>query len=96
MNLQDITEDILLKEPNVRSVDFEHEWYFVASDMNKRFMGAFNNVPGLPLPILVNGNRELLKCISFHDIQQQINFLAGKSDFERHINTALNFNPKKK
>ena len=96
MRFQDITESLLLKSPNVRSVNFEHEWYFVASDMNNEFMGAFNDVPSLPLPILVNGQRELMKCINYKEIQTRINMMAAKSDFERHINTALRFNPKKK
>jgi hypothetical protein len=95
MRLQEITKTRLLRNKNIRSVDFEHEWYFVARDLNEEFLGAFNNVPYLALPILVNGERVFMNCIRYKDIQEKVDSLSGKSDFEININTILNFNPKR-
>jgi hypothetical protein len=96
MKPEDITELALLQNPQIRSVDFEHQWYFVAHDVNKVYTGAFNDLPGIMLPIMIKGERELTKCVNFNDLSNWAKKYSGLSSFERHINIALNYNPKKK
>lgn len=95
MKIQDITEQALLDHPQIKAVDFEHEWYFVAQDIDRVFMGAFADLPGVPLPILIHNERKLTRCVRFADIKEKATKLSGLSDFEVRINTALNFNPKR-
>jgi hypothetical protein len=96
MKIEDITQESLLREQNIRSVDFEHEWYFVAEDLNNMFMGSFQHLSGLPLPIKTGNGREIRRCVSYSDIAEHVRYLKNLSPFERNINTALNYNPRKK
>ncbi len=97
MDIGKITERSLLENPSIRSVDFKHQNYFSRNDMDKAFMGSFRHIESVPLPLLSpNGTREIVSCISWHNISQHTTFLAGKSEFEQRINTVLNFNPKKR
>lgn len=97
MKLDNITEEILLYNSNIKSVDFENDNYFSINDLNLVFMGAFRGLEGIPLPIIhSDGNRHLTMCINWTTILERKNELSAMSDFEKNINTALNFNPKKK
>lgn len=97
MKLDNITEEILLHNSNIKSVDFENANYFSINDLNLAFMGAFRGLEGIPLPMISSdGNRHLTMCINWITILERKNELLGMSDFEKNINTALNFNPKKK
>lgn len=99
MKIEDITEEGLLSLPNVQSVDFEHEWYFASDEINLVFMGAFQQLPTIPLPLQLKGAKGLRKttlCLRYSDIKGHADSLSGLSDFNINIRTALNFNPKKK
>lgn len=97
MSIEEITEHGLLRNSRIKSVDFENENYFSINDMNDFFMGSFRNISTVPLPIMYsNGKRDLTSCISWKNINERIEQLKGKSDFEKRINTALNFNTNKK
>lgn len=97
MRFEDITEQSLLNQSDIHSVNFEHESYFSYDDVNRKFQGVFGNLARITLPLLQpDGTRKLTYCISYSDIKQKVTELSGMSDFNRHINTALNFNPRKK
>lgn len=97
MSIEEITEYSLLQNPKVKSVDFENENYFSVNDLNNLFMGTFRDLYSLPLPVLhPNNERYLTSCVSWKSISDRIEQLRGKSEFEKRINTALNFNPNKR
>lgn len=99
MRIDEISVENLLSLQNVESVDFEHEWYFAADDINRVFQGAFQHLPTIPLPLKLKGAEGLRKttaCLSFSDIKGYADSISSLSDFNVNIKTALNFNPKKR
>lgn len=97
MDIGKITEKMLLDNPAIESVDFEYQNYFSRNDLDKAFLGSFHHIDAIILPLKTpNGTRTLTACISWENISKHITQMAGKTEFEQRINTALNFNPKRK
>lgn len=85
MRIDDITEEALLGNGQIKSAFADPQWYFSYDDMNRAFMGAFQNIKTIRI--------EDTQYISFSDIFLRVYTLKPLSDFERAIRTALNHNP---
>jgi hypothetical protein len=84
MRIDDITEETLLANKEIKSVFVAPQWCFSYDDMNSTFMGAFQNIKTIRM--------DDVEYISFSDIFLRVYTLKPLSDFERAIKTALNHN----
>lgn len=68
MKLQPLTLEDLLNNSEVRSVNFEHNWYFSINDLSRLYPGIFKNVSPVPLPLKVKEGRQMTNCMNFNEI----------------------------
>ena len=89
--MHNISEEVLLKNENIRKAQFNGEWYFCIKDLEK-ILGVKLEQPNItPLP--VGENNELIHCIRLKDLELPEQEL---SEFDKLLLKALKFNPKEK
>jgi hypothetical protein len=96
MSIANITQEDLLKNTNVRHVQYNGQWYFSVYDLNTEFIGAFKGVQGLGLPLENRkGEMEYINFIPYSQIHEISKKLEGVSDFQQAIDVLFNFKEKK-
>ncbi len=89
--IKELKEEILLKETAIESVEFDGEWYFKVADISAYLGEDLTGVEAVVLPIR-SGDAE---CTTV-DFINAFRSKAVKTDFDKKIRQALNFNPNKK
>ncbi|MBA0883776.1 hypothetical protein [Flavobacterium undicola] len=63
-----LKEILLIKDATINKVQFDKEWFFKLDDMAFYLKEDLSEVEFVYLPMLIEGEREIVKCSSFEDI----------------------------
>jgi hypothetical protein len=63
-----LKEILLIKDATINKVQFDKEWFFKLDDMAFYLKEDLSDVEFVYLPMLIDGEREIVKCSSFEDI----------------------------
>lgn len=63
-----LKEILLIKDATINKVQFDKEWFFKLDDMAFFLKEDLSEVEFVYLPMLIDGEREIVKCSSFEDI----------------------------
>ncbi|MES2239093.1 MAG: hypothetical protein V4497_02425 [Bacteroidota bacterium] len=70
-----LKEILLIKDATINKVQFDTEWFFNLADMAYYLKEDLSEVEFVYLPMLIDGEEEIVKCSSFEDI------LRGRKEF---------------
>lgn len=71
-----LKEILLIKDATINKVQFDKEWFFKLDDMAFYLKEDLSEVEFIHLPMLIDGEKEIVKCSSFEDI------LRGRKELE--------------
>ncbi|MEN9908428.1 MAG: hypothetical protein RLZZ540_1577 [Bacteroidota bacterium] len=63
-----LKEILLIKDATINKLQFDKEWFFKLDDMAFFLKEDLSEVEFVYLPMLIDGEREIVKCSSFEDI----------------------------
>ncbi|OYX83653.1 MAG: hypothetical protein B7Y83_10770 [Flavobacteriales bacterium 32-34-25] len=63
-----LKEILLIKDATINKVQFDKEWFFKLDDMAFYLKEDLSEVEFIHLPMLIDGEKEIVKCSSFEDI----------------------------
>ncbi|MFA9191544.1 hypothetical protein AAGV28_09205 [Flavobacterium sp. FZUC8N2.13] len=63
-----LKEILLIKDATINKVQFDKEWFFKLDDMAFHLKEDLSEVEFVHLPMLIDGEVEIVKCSSFEDI----------------------------
>lgn len=63
-----LKEILLIKDATINKVQFDKEWFFKLDDMAFFLKEDLSEVEFVYLPMLIDGEKEIVKCSSFEDI----------------------------
>lgn len=63
-----LKEVLLIKDATINKVQFDKEWFFKLDDMAFHLKEDLSEVEFVYLPMLIDGEEEIVKCSSFEDI----------------------------
>ncbi|RVT75255.1 hypothetical protein EOD40_10810 [Flavobacterium sufflavum] len=66
--MKPLKEILLIKDATINKVQFDKEWFFSLEDMAFYLKEDLSEVEFVYLPMLIDGEREIVKCCSFEDI----------------------------
>lgn len=95
MELENITLKLLLNDPRIRRKEFEGMWYFAQPDLNLIYGDVFKFLQGTLINIKSPVFYEPILCISFTDIEEQIEYWKNKPSFKSRIKQVFKNNDKK-
>lgn len=66
--MKPLKEKLLIKDATINKVQFDQEWFFNLDDMAYYLKEDLSEVEFVYLPMIIDGNKEIVKCSSFEDI----------------------------
>jgi len=73
--MKPLKEILLIKDATISKVQFDQIWFFSFDDMAFYLKEDLSEVEFVYLPMLIDGEKEIVKCCSFEDI------IRGRKDF---------------
>lgn len=74
--MKPLKEKLLIKDATINKVQFDTEWFFKLDDMAFFLKEDLSEVEFVYLPMLIDGETEIVKCSSFEDI------IRGRKEFK--------------
>jgi len=75
--MKPLKEKLLIKDATINKVQFDTEWFFKLDDMAFFLKEDLSEVEYVYLPMLIDGETEIVKCSSFEDI------MRGRKEFDQ-------------
>lgn len=66
--MKPLKEKQLIQEASIHKIQFDTEWFFSLDDIAFYLKEDVSEVEYIFLPIMIDGQEELVKCSSFEDI----------------------------
>lgn len=66
--MRPLKEKLLIKDATINKVQYDKEWFFNLEDMAFFLKEDLSEVEFVRLPMLIDGEVEIVKCSSFEDI----------------------------
>jgi hypothetical protein len=66
--MKQLREKLLLQDASIHKVQYDKEWFFKLDDMAFHLKEDLSEVEFVYLPIMIEGEEEIVKCSSFEDI----------------------------
>ncbi len=63
-----LNEKLLIKEATIHKYLYDNEWFFYLDDMKFFLREDLSEVEFIYLPMIINGEQEFVKCVTFEDI----------------------------
>lgn len=71
--MKKITEAIIRKDPSIRKVQFDREWFYAIDDIADYLNEDLEGVETVTLPVIVDGESYNEKCTTWEDIERFLN-----------------------
>jgi hypothetical protein len=68
--MRPLKEKLLIKDATINKVQYDKEWFFNLEDMIYYLKEDLSEVEFVRLPMLIDGELEVVKCCSFEDIMR--------------------------
>lgn len=68
--MRPLKEKLLIKDATINKVQYDKEWFFNLEDMIYYLKEDLSEVEFVRLPMLIDGEVEVVKCSSFEDIMR--------------------------
>lgn len=66
--MKPLKEKLLVQDATIHKVQYDKEWFFKLDDMAFYLKEDLSEVEFVYLPIVIEGEEEIVKCSSFEDI----------------------------
>lgn len=66
--MKPLKEILLIKDATINKVQYDKEWFFNLDDMAFYLKEDLSEVEFVCLPMVIDGEEEIVKCCSFEDI----------------------------
>jgi hypothetical protein len=76
--MRPLKEKLLIKDATIHKVQYDTEWFFKLDDMSFHLKEDLSEVEFVYLAMLIDGEKEFVKCASFEDI------LRGRKEFSQN------------
>jgi hypothetical protein len=63
-----LKEKLLIKDATINKVQYDKVWFFYLEDMKFHLKEDLSRVEFVYLPMIIDGEKEFVKCASFDDI----------------------------
>ncbi|MEZ7514500.1 hypothetical protein [Flavobacterium frigidarium] len=74
--MKPLLEKNILKDATINKVQFDKEWFYNFDDIAFYLKEDLSEVDTIFLPMLIDGEREFVKCCTFEDI------IRGRKEFK--------------
>ncbi|MGL2986063.1 hypothetical protein ACSVH5_00560 [Flavobacterium sp. RSSA_27] len=66
--MKPLKEKLLIQDATIHKVQFDTEWFFNLEDMAFYLKEDLSEVEWIYLPMMIEGEQEIVKCCTFEDI----------------------------
>ena len=66
--MKPLKEKLLIQDATIHKVQYDTEWFFNLEDMAFYFKEDLSEVEYIYLPMMMEGEQEIVKCCTFEDI----------------------------
>ena len=66
--MKPIKEKLLIQDATIHKVQYDTEWFFNLEDMAFYLKEDLSEVEWIYLPMMIEGEQEIVKCCTFEDI----------------------------
>jgi hypothetical protein len=66
--MKPIIEKLLIKDATINKIQYDKEWFFYIEDIKNHLKEDLSEVEFIYMPLLINGEQEFVKFVSFEDI----------------------------
>ena len=66
--MKPLKEKLLIQDATIHKVQYDTEWFFNLEDMAFYLKEALSEVEWIYLPMMIEGEQEIVKCCTFEDI----------------------------
>lgn len=66
--MKPIKEKLLIQDATIHKVQYDTEWFFNLEDITFYLKEDLSEVEWIYLPMMIEGEKEIVKCCTFEDI----------------------------
>ena len=66
--MKPLKEKLLIQDATIHKVQYDTEWFFILEDMAFYLKEDLSEVEWIYLPMMIEGEQEIVKCCTFEDI----------------------------